>query len=148
MANNAAETTIGAVVLLAAAGFLIYAGSTAGISGPTDSYTVKASFRSVEGVSLGTDVRLAGVKIGSVTGLELNPKTFRAETSLSVNKDIILPDDSSVVVASEGLLGGNFVEIVPGGSTFNIEDGGELLDTQGSVSLISLLLKFVTGTSE
>ena len=148
MANSAAETTIGAVVLAAAAGFLIYAGSTAGISGPTDSYIVKASFRSVEGVSLGTDVCLAGVKIGSVTGLELNPTTFRAETDLSVNKDIKLPDDSSVVIASEGLLGGNFVEIVPGGSDFELEDGGELLDTQGSVSLISLLLKFVSGTSE
>lgn len=148
MANSAAETTIGAVVLVAAAGFLFYAGSTAGISGPSDSYTVKASFRSVEGVSLGTDVRLAGVKIGSVTGLELNPETFRAETALSVDKDIILPDDSSVVIASEGLLGGNFVEIVPGGSDFNLDDGGELLDTQGSVSLISLLLKFVSGTSE
>ncbi|MEJ6710386.1 MAG: outer membrane lipid asymmetry maintenance protein MlaD [Amylibacter sp.] len=148
MANNAAETTIGAVVLVATAGFLFYAGTTAGISRPSDSYTVKASFRSVEGVSLGTDVRLAGVKIGSVTGLELNPTTFRAETALAVNKDIILPDDSSVVIASEGLLGGNFVEIVPGGSEFNLYDGGELLDTQGSVSLISLLLKFVSGSSE
>ena len=93
-------------------------------------------------------MRLAGVKIGSVTGLELNPQTFRAETSLAVQKDIVLPDDSSVVVASEGLLGGNFVEIVPGGSEFNLEDGGELLDTQGAVSLISLLLKFVSGSSE
>lgn len=148
MANSAAETAIGAVVLVAAAGFLFYAGSTAGLSGSTDSYTVKASFRSVEGVSLGTDVRLAGVKIGSVTGLELNPLTFRAETALSVDNDIVLPDDSSVVIASEGLLGGNFVEIVPGGSEFNLDDGGELLDTQGSVSLISLLLKFVSGTSE
>lgn len=148
MANSAAETAIGAVVLVAAAGFLFYAGSTAGVSGPSDSYSVTASFRSVEGVSLGTDVRLAGVKIGSVTGLELNPQTFRAETVLSVNKNIALPDDSSVVIASEGLLGGNFVEIVPGGSEFNLDNGGELEDTQGAVSLISLLLKFVSGSSE
>jgi phospholipid/cholesterol/gamma-HCH transport system substrate-binding protein len=148
MANSAAETVIGAVVLIGAAGFLVYAANSAGVSGPTDSYTIKASFRSVEGVSLGTDVRLAGVKIGSVTALDLNPKTYRAETSLAVQSDIVLPDDSSVVIASEGLLGGNFVEIVPGGSEFNLDDGGELLDTQGAVSLISLLLKFVTGKSE
>lgn len=148
MSNSAAETAIGAVVLAATAGFLVYAAGSTGVSGPTDSYTVRASFRSVEGVSLGTDVRLAGVKIGSVTGLELNPTTFRAETALAVNKEIVLPDDSSVVIASEGLLGGNFVEIVPGGSDFNLDDGGELLDTQGSVSLISLLLKFVSGSSE
>ena len=105
-------------------------------------------FDRVEGVSLGTDVRLAGVKIGSVTGLELNPQTFRAEMALSVANEIVLPEDSSVVIASEGLLGGNFVEIVPGGSELNLDEGGELLDTQGSVSLISVLMKFVSGSSE
>ena len=149
MASSAAETVIGAVVLAAAVGFLAYAANTAGVStASADGISVKASFRSAEGIGLGTDVRLAGVKIGSVTGLTLNPQTFRAETTFNVRDGIELPDDSQVVIASEGLLGGNFVEIVPGGSTFNVEDGGELLDTQGSVSLISLLLKFVTGDGE
>lgn len=146
--SSAAETVIGGVVLAAAVGFLAYAATTAGVSAPTDSYTVSASFRSAEGIGLGTDVRLAGVKIGTVTGLELNPTTFRAVTTFSVIDSIELPDDSQVVIASEGLLGGNFVEVVPGGSSFNVEDGGELLDTQGSVSLISLLLKFVSGREE
>ncbi|MEM6620225.1 MAG: outer membrane lipid asymmetry maintenance protein MlaD [Pseudomonadota bacterium] len=146
MANSAAEVVIGGVVLAAAVGFLAYGASTAGLSGPADSYAVSASFRSAEGVSLGTDVRLAGVKIGTVTGLELNATTFRAEATMAVDRGIELPDDSQVVIASEGLLGGNFVEIVPGGSEFNVEDGGELLDTQGAVSLISLLLKFVSGS--
>ena len=150
MAENATETTIGAVVLAAAAGFLIYAAGVTGISGPTDTYDVKASFRSAEGVSLGTDVRMAGVKIGSVTGMALNPETFRAETTLSLKEGIVLPEDSAVVIAQEGLLGGNYVEITPGGSDFNLEAGGEILDTQGSVSLITLLLKFVSssGNSE
>lgn len=148
MASSAAETVIGGVVLAAAVGFLAYAANTAGVSAPADGYTVTANFRSAEGIGLGTDVRLAGVKIGSVTALELNPTTFRAETALNVRNDIQLPDDSQVVIASEGLLGGNFVEIVPGGSEFNVEDGGELLDTQGSVSLITLLLKFVSGQEE
>ncbi|MEM7439324.1 MAG: outer membrane lipid asymmetry maintenance protein MlaD [Pseudomonadota bacterium] len=148
MANSAAETVIGGVVLAAAMGFLAYAANTAGVSAPPDSYQVTASFRSAEGIGLGTDVRLAGVKIGSVSGLDLNKETFRAVTTLSVNNTIELPDDSQVVIASEGLLGGNFVEIVPGGSEFNVEDGDELLDTQGSVSLISLLLKFVSGDNQ
>lgn len=148
MANSAAETVIGGVVLAATVGFLAYAANTAGVSAPTDSYTVSASFRSAEGIGLGTDVRLAGVKIGSVTGLDLNPETFRAVTTFSVTQAIELPDDSQVVIASEGLLGGNFVEVVPGGSPFNVEDGGELLDTQGAVSLITLLLKFVSGQGE
>jgi len=148
MANNAAETVIGAVVLAAAGGFLAFAANTTGVSGPVDSYELHANFRSVEGISLGTDVRLAGVKVGSVTGLYLNPQTFRAETTISVSKEIIMPEDSAVMISSEGLLGGNFVELVPGGSEFNLENGGELLDTQGAVSLISLLLKFVSGGKE
>ncbi len=148
MSNNAAETVIGAVVVAAAAGFLAYAANTTGVSGATDSYQLHANFRSVEGISLGTDVRLAGVKVGTVTGLYLNPQTFRAETTFSVDKSIIMPEDSAVVIASEGLLGGNFVELVPGGSEFNLEDGDEFLDTQGAVSLITLLLKFVTGSKE
>ncbi len=148
MANNAAETAIGAVVLAAAAGFLVYAANTAGVSGPTDSYEIHANFRSVEGISLGSDVRLAGVKVGTVTGLYLNPLTFRAETTMAVSDGIELPDDSAIMISSEGLLGGNFVELIPGGSEFNLEEGGEILDTQGAVSLITLLLKFVTGKDE
>ena len=96
-------------------------------------------------MTVGTDVRLAGVKIGTVTGVELNPETFRADTSFTVRDGIVIPDDSSVVISSEGLLGGNFVEIMPGGSPLNLEPGEEILDTQGAVSLISLLVKFVAG---
>ena len=148
MANNAAETAIGAVVLAAAAGFLFYAANTTGVTGNTSAYDLHANFRSVEGVSLGTDVRLAGVKIGSVTGLKLNPETFRADTTISVQNGIILPDDTAIMISSEGLLGGNFVELVPGGSEFNLEAGDELIDTQGAISLISLLMKFVSGSDE
>ncbi|MFP4329041.1 MAG: outer membrane lipid asymmetry maintenance protein MlaD, partial [Paracoccaceae bacterium] len=101
-----------------------------------------------EGVTVGTDVRLAGVKVGSVTELELNPQTYRAETTFSVDEGVQIPDDSAVVVASEGLLGGNFIEISPGGSMFYFEPGDEIIDTQGAVSLVSLLLKFVTGDGE
>ena len=97
-------------------------------------------------VQVGTDVRLAGVKIGTVTGIELNPKTFRAVTSFSIANGIEIPDDSAVLVSSEGLLGGNFIEISPGGSPMNYAAGAEIEDTQGAVSLISLLLKFVGGS--
>lgn len=64
---------------------------------------------------------------------------------MSVRSDTQIPDDSAIVISSEGLLGGNFVEIMPGGSPFYFEAGDEITDTQGSVSLISLLLKFVSG---
>ena len=94
-------------------------------------------------MNVGTDVRLAGVKVGAVTDSRLNPETFRADTTLSVQEGIQIPEDSAVVISSEGLLGGNFVEIMPGGSPFNLAAGAEIEDTQGAVSLISLLLKYV-----
>jgi phospholipid/cholesterol/gamma-HCH transport system substrate-binding protein len=148
MSNNAAETAIGALVLAAAAGFLFYAANSVGATRQPDSIELTASFRSVEGISRGTDVRLAGVKIGTVTGLELNKVNFRAETRFTVINSVEIPDDSAVLISSEGLLGGNFIEIIPGGSEFALEDGGEILDTQGAVSLITLLLKFASGKSE
>ncbi len=128
-----------------AVGFLFYASKVADFGGASEGYSLTASFRSIEGVSVGTDVRLAGVKIGSVTDVALNPQTFRADTSMSINDGIELPDDSAIVISSEGLLGGNFVEVLPGGSPFNFEPGAEIEDTQSSVSLVGLLMKFVTG---
>ena len=145
MASNITETAIGGVVLAAAAAFLFYASSIVGVGGPNDSYFLTASFRSAEGITVGTDVRLAGVKIGTVTGLKLNPETYRADVQFTIDKSVAVPDDSGVSVSSEGLLGGNFIEIIPGASAFNLDDGGEIEDTQGSVSLLTLLMKFVAG---
>ena len=127
---------------------MAYASRVADLGGSSGGYELTASFRSIEGVSVGTDVRLAGVKIGTVTGITLNPQTFRADTGFTILDGIELPDDSAVVISSEGLLGGNFVEVLPGGSPFNFEPGSEIEDTQSSVSLVGLLMKFVTGGGE
>lgn len=148
MSTNPTEVAVGAAVLAAAVGFVLYAGQVTGFTVQSDGYPLSASFRSLEGISVGTDVRLAGVKIGTVTDIALNPQTFRADTEFLLKDGIDIPDDSAVVISSEGLLGGNFVEIVPGGSPFNFEPGSEIEDTQGSVSLISLLMKFVSGGDE
>lgn len=145
MAENTTEVLVGGAVLAVAIGFVVYAGQATGLGQSTSGYPLNASFRSLEGVQVGTDVRLAGVKIGTVTEVELNADTYRAETVFTVRDGIRIPDDSSVAISSEGLLGGNFVEIVPGGSPFYFEAGQEVEDTQGAVSLISLLLKFVSG---
>jgi phospholipid/cholesterol/gamma-HCH transport system substrate-binding protein len=148
MSETKTEVVIGAAVLAVAAGFLIYAGQVTGMSSSTKGYPLTASFRSLEGVSVGTDVRLAGVKVGTVTDVSLNPETFRADTTISVLNGLDLPDDSAIVIASEGLLGGNFVELIPGGSPFNLAAGDEIIDTQGAVSLVSLLMKFVSGEGQ
>jgi phospholipid/cholesterol/gamma-HCH transport system substrate-binding protein len=143
MAENLTEVLTGAAVLAVAVGFAAYAGFGATLRPATASYPLKASFRSVDGVSVGTDVRLAGVKVGSVTGLTLNPKTFMADAAISVRNGIEIPDDSAILISSEGLLGGNFVEIQPGGSPTSYAPGAEIEDTQGAVGLIQLLMKFV-----
>jgi len=146
MSHNTIEIMVGGAVLAAAIGFAVYAGQATGLSQGTQGYELNASFRSLEGVGVGTDVRLAGVKIGTVTDVDLNPATYRADTSFSVINGIEIPDDSAAVISSEGLLGGNFLEIMPGGSPFNYAPGDEIEETQGAVSLINLLLKFVSGS--
>ncbi len=145
MSHNTTEVLVGGAVLAAAIAFAVYAGQAAGLSRGGGGYELGASFRSLEGVNVGTDVRLAGVKIGTVTGVDLNPETYRADTRFSIANGIEIPDDSAIVISSEGLLGGNFVEIMPGGSPFFFEPGDQIEDTQGAVSLISLLVKFVAG---
>ncbi|OYW53416.1 MAG: outer membrane lipid asymmetry maintenance protein MlaD, partial [Rhodobacterales bacterium 12-65-15] len=114
MAEERAEIFAGAAVLAVAIGFTVYAAQGAGLlADASASYPLTASFRSIEGVSVGTDVRLAGVKVGTVTDLELNPATFFADATVSVRSDVLLPVDSTILVSSEGLLGGTFVELLP-----------------------------------
>lgn len=148
MSENTTEVLVGGAVLAVAIGFLVYAGQATGLSGGQSEYELAASFRSADGVDLGTDVRMAGVKVGRVTGIELDPTTYRASTVFTVQEGIEVPDDSAVAVSSEGLLGGNYVEILPGGSPFYFQPGDEIEFTQGSVSLVSLLMKFVTGDED
>lgn len=149
MSENATEVLTGGAVLAVAAGFLFYAGQVGGVGvGNAGFDRYSASFRSAEGIGIGTDVRLAGVKVGSVTEMILDPATFRAETQFTLQDNVALPDDSAIVISSEGLLGGSFLEILPGGSPFNLEPGDEILDTQSSISIVQLLLKFVSGNEE
>jgi phospholipid/cholesterol/gamma-HCH transport system substrate-binding protein len=146
MAENRTEIFAGAVVLAAAIGFLAYAGGGSLFGGAGETYPLTASFRAVDGITPGTDVRLAGVKVGTITSLALNPETFFADATIAIQSGILLPDDTSILISSEGLLGGNYVELLPGGSETTIPAGGEIEDTQGSVSLISLLMKWISSS--
>jgi phospholipid/cholesterol/gamma-HCH transport system substrate-binding protein len=148
VAENITEVVTGAGVLAVALGFLAYASDGAGLTRATDSYELTASFRSVEGVTVGTDVRLAGVKVGTVTSLALNPQTFYADATFTVANSVEVPDDSTAIIASEGLLGGAFLELQPGGSPLNLDPGAEVENTQGAVSVIALMMKFAGGGDE
>lgn len=143
--HSATEVLTGTAVLAVAAGFLIYSAQFSDIGAGGGDAVYTASFRSAEGVGVGTDVRLAGVKVGTVLALDLDTATFRANARFTVDEKVALPDDTAAVISSEGLLGGNFVELLPGGSPVNYEPGDEILDTQGAISVVQLLLKFVAG---
>jgi phospholipid/cholesterol/gamma-HCH transport system substrate-binding protein len=128
-----------------AIGFATVGFQRGGFGAFAESYVLNASFRSLEGVTVGTDVRLAGVTVGKVSAISLNPDSFRADMQITLDAGLELPDDTAIIIASEGLLGGNFVELQPGGSPFNYASGDMIVDTQGSVSLLNLLMKFVAG---
>ena len=145
MRENTTEVVVGAAVLAAALGFLWVLVGAAGLGASTTGLELKANFRSAEGVSVGTDIRLAGVSVGTVSALDLNLETYRAEATFAIDEGIAVPNDSAAVIASEGLLGGTFVELVPGGSFDMFEDGAVIQDTQSAVSLIQLLMAFVGG---
>lgn len=149
MAYRTWEVLLGAVVLIAAAVFVAFALRTTGTAlTQSQGYPLTATFRSAEGVRPGTEVRLAGVKIGTVTALTVDPQSFRAQISVSIDPAIALPADSTIQVASEGLLGGTFVEILPGGDIDNLQPGDTFQDTQSAVSLIQLLLRAFTGSDD
>lgn len=136
----------GACVLAIAAGFMIWA--LGDRVAPRDSYEVTASFPDVDGVEIGTEVRLAGVPVGRVSALVLNPQTYLADARLSIPSEILLPADSAALIQSDGLLGGAYIQIQPGGSMDNLSAGDEIEDVQGAVSLIHLMMKFVDSQAQ
>lgn len=143
--ENPIETIVGAGVIGVAIAFAIYAGGDERIASATSKdYELVAKFRSAAGLSPGTDVRIAGVKVGRVASLDLDPKTFRAAVTLSIRSDIELSDETIAKIDSEGILGGSFVAIEPVPGFEALRPGDEIVNTQGSVSLLDLLAQFAS----
>jgi len=147
MQNSTVETLIGAVVIAVAALFLFFAYTGSGVGAISGGYDVTARFDRADGVNVGTDVRLSGIKVGTVQKLSLDPKTYNAVVTISMGNAIKLPDDSSVRITSDGLLGNQYLSIEPGGSMQMIKPGGQIENTQGSIDLIGLLGKFAFSPS-
>lgn len=146
MKNNLLESLIGFVVVLIAIIFFIYSYSMMGNKNSSKAYEITAVFNEVSGLMSGSDVRLSGIKIGSVTSQTLNADTFDAVVSMQINNDIKIPTDSSAKISAEGLLGGNYISIEPGGSDEILSDGDVIEFTQGSIDLIGLLGNAVFGS--
>jgi phospholipid/cholesterol/gamma-HCH transport system substrate-binding protein len=143
MANRGiGEVLTGAAVLLVAGGFLAFAVAHSGRTAASG-YKLYASFDHIDGLSPGADVRIAGVKVGNVLSMRVDPKTFLAIVTLNVNDEIKLPKDSAAEVTSDGLLGGKFLNLSPGGDSADIPRDGVITITQSSISLEQLLGKFI-----
>ena len=147
MGRNLIETLMGAVVLVVAGLFLIFAYSTTNVR-PVRGYTVTAKFERVDGLNPGSDVRLSGIKVGTVIDQKLEPNTYLAVVTMSIDSHVKLPIDTVVQITSEGLLGSNFVALVPGAEEKVVQPGGELRFTQAPINLVQMLGKFIFSSAE
>jgi len=132
----------GAVVLLVAAMFLAFAYSHSSLRA-VSGYEVRARFDRIDGVTAGTDVRISGIKIGTVIDQTLDAERYLAVVRMSIDPKIKLPADTVAEVASEGLLGGRYLALIPGGDTTMIKPGGEIKFTQSPVDIVQMLGKFM-----
>lgn len=140
--HGVAETLTGAFVLVVAIGFLAYAVAHSGRSAGSG-YDLQARFDNIAGLAVGGDVKIAGVKVGTVTGERIDPKTFTAVVAMSIQNEIQLPKDTGASITSESLLGGKYISLSPGGDEANLKPGQTITITQSSVSLEELLGKFI-----
>lgn len=141
-----AELIAGGVVVAVAIGFLGWAAG--GDLLRHGGYELTASFPDVDGIEVGTEVRLAGVQIGRVSEVALNPQTYMADARLQIPDDVVLPTDSAAIIQSDGLLGGAYIQIQPGGSPDDLGPGDEIEEVQGAVSLLQLMMKFVDSQAQ
>jgi phospholipid/cholesterol/gamma-HCH transport system substrate-binding protein len=142
MSRNAVETMMGAVVLVVAALFLFFAYSTSQVR-RVSGYELTARFNRVEGLRDGGDVRISGIKIGSIISQELDPTSFVAVVKISVDPSIKLPVDTVATISSSGLFGDKFLSLEPGNEDKTIAPGGAIEHTQSPMSLESLIGQYI-----
>jgi phospholipid/cholesterol/gamma-HCH transport system substrate-binding protein len=142
--SNAAETLIGAIVVAVAVLFLVFAYMRTG-SGSLSGYELNVRLAKADGLGIGTDVRISGIKIGSVSDLVLDPKTYLVIVHMNIRDDVKIPTDSSVLVTSAGILGSSYLSINPGGDDAMMPAGGTFQNAQGSVDVMGLVGRFMGG---
>ena len=145
MRRNTLETVMGAIVLVAAAGFVTLAYEAADIKG-TSGYEIIAEFGSTGGLSVGDDVRISGIKVGRITDQSLDPMTYSARIAMAIAPDIQIPADTSARITAASLLGGNYLELMPGAESAMLTSGAVIYDTRDPVSISDLLGKMVFST--
>ena len=142
MRNNLLEAIIGAAVLVVAGFFLFFAYSS-GQKNLPKGYILYANFERIDGLNIGSDVKISGVKVGTIKSMEIDHETYQAKVGIQIRDDIKIPDDSSAEVASESLLGGKYIAVVPGGDEKFLAPGGFITQTQSSIRFEALISKFL-----
>jgi len=141
--ENLVEAAIGALVLVVATWFVVFAYQRTQGADVAGGYSINARFPNATGVSVGTDVRVSGIKVGTVSAQSLDPESYEAVLTLAVDPKVKLPLDSSAAITSEGILGGNYISLRPGGDSEMLRNGDEITDTSGSLDLLQLIGSFV-----
>jgi len=141
MRYSLVEILLGAVVLFMAIGFLTVGMQS--INNQKDGYNISLIFGSTAGLKNGDDVKISGINVGKITKLELVPEDYNAKVDIIINNDIKIPDDSSAKITSSSLLGGNFLDIVPGSSEQNLRPSDIIYDTTDPVSFTDMLGKVI-----
>lgn len=142
------EALTGLVVVLLAIAFAWFAWVRTGGGTAAGAIQVVALFPNISGVEVGTDVRIAGLKVGTVTHQELDPATYQVKTTLALDPKVKVPVDSSAAITSEGLLGGTFVALVPGGDPKPLKSGDVITDTQGAMDMMGLVGQFINRSGD
>ena len=145
MSKKGIETLVGLFVVLGIAGLLFLALKAANLAsfGQRDSYALSARFDNIGGLKVRAPVRSAGVVVGRVTGVTLDPKTYQGVVSMQIDREFQFPKDSSAQILTAGLLGDQYVGLVPGGDTANLAAGEAVKNTQSAVVLENMISQFL-----
>lgn len=142
MPKRIPELLAGFAVIIVAVLFLLYALRGAGeIS--SGGYVLRAQFGSIGGLTVGSNVKIGGVVVGRVAAETLNAATYAAEVTMTMDTRIKIPTDSSAAIASDGLLGGPYISISPGGSDEMMKPGSSFEVTQSAINIEDLIGKFI-----
>ena len=143
MKRNMIETILGAFVLVLAVVFLVYGTGKAEIGTVAGGYVVTAQFSEIGTLSEGDDVKISGVKIGTVKNISLDPVIYNADVTLAIAPGVKLPYDTAARISSEGLLGGTYLALDPGADEEMLGNGDRIIITQSAQNLEQLLGQFI-----